>query len=131
MERREAPGVCETPRDEPLREVRPRALTRRVASPSREARASRPRWGCEARRADAAPPGAPRNRHPDVSGGPASLGPRHERGARKRYRIIFRVRESQVFGSGNFKFVITGLGPVIHVCLNLKKERGRPGQARP
>lgn len=31
----------------------------RIASPSREARASRNRWGCEAHRADAAPPGAP------------------------------------------------------------------------
>ena len=59
MERREAPGVCETPYDEPLREVRPRAATRaECESVSRGARVVH-RWGCEAHRADAAPPGAP------------------------------------------------------------------------
>ena len=33
-------GACEAPFDEPLREVRPRTATKRIASPSREARAS-------------------------------------------------------------------------------------------
>ncbi len=58
MERREAPGVCETPLDEPLREARPRAVTRTdCESVSRGARVttsmglrSPPRGRCASRR---------------------------------------------------------------------------------
>jgi hypothetical protein len=96
MERREAPGVGETPHDEPLREVRPRAVTKRVANPSREARAFCNGEVCEAFRPNAAPPGAPPGRRPNAGGGWCSTPPRHERdGSENGNRIIFRKRESQ------------------------------------
>jgi hypothetical protein len=78
MERREAPGVCETPYDEPLREVRPRAVETDCESVPRGARVMH-RWGCEAHRANAAPPGAP----PPASeseGLEVFAPPRHDRG---------------------------------------------------
>src|ERR1044072_4312540 len=58
MERREAPGVCETPCTPLAIGACPRALRMGLRGPPRGARALRWRV-CEARRPEAAPPGAP------------------------------------------------------------------------
>ena len=132
MERREAPGAGEAPHDEPLREVRPRTLTKRVANPSREARAFCNGEVCEAFRPNAAPPGAP-PATPPTCGWRLRLPPppRHERGgSESAHRIIFLIKESQASpGTSATTAVMAGLGPAIHVfnpSSSLRVQRSNP-----